>query len=85
MQPNPNHKATSDIIEEALNKAITMHEDHEEGDIVVDWVLISFVTNVDSQKQSAYPMFLSNGIMPEYRARGLLATGLVKLTEGEED
>lgn len=69
----------SDLIEEALNKAMQLNEDYEEGDIIIDWVLVSFAANPDVDKSNAYPTFFSNGEIPTYRARGLLTTALMHL------
>jgi hypothetical protein len=78
----------SDLIEAALNEAITSFEDYEEGDLLVDWVVVAYVTNPDKEKRSMYPMLYPNGEIPTYRARGLLTTGLMYLrreAEEEED
>lgn len=71
----------SDIVEKALNEVIHLIEDHEDGDLLVDWVVVAYVTNSDPEKTSGYPMIFSNGDMPTYRARGLLTTGLLKLEQ----
>ena len=63
-------------IEAVLNEVLETNEDHEDGDILVDWVVVAFVTNVDEEKESGYPMFVSNGLIPGYRVRGLLQTGI---------
>ncbi len=73
-----NNKA-SDIVEKALNEVLHLIEDYEEGDVLVDWVVVAFVANPDAEKNSGYPMIFPNGEMPLYRARGLLGTALVKL------
>jgi hypothetical protein len=73
----------SDLVETVLNRALSCMEDHEEGDILVDWVVVAYVTNPDKEKRSGYPMLFANGEMPDYRARGLLHTAL--LTIGEEE
>jgi hypothetical protein len=78
-------KEVSNRVESVLNEVLSEYEDHEDGDILVDWIVVAYVTNPDSEKESAYPMLFSNGEMPTYRARGLLTTGLVYLnTNGEE-
>lgn len=73
----------SDKIEAVLNEVLTKEDDYEEGDILVEWVVIAYVTNPDSEKESAYPMLFSNGEIPTYRARGLLTTGLMYLNQIE--
>lgn len=77
-------KDFSDKIEVALRDVISEMEDYEEGDILVDWVVVAYVTNADKEKAGAYPMLFSNGEMPHYRARGLLVTGLENLKGMEE-
>lgn len=72
---------SSDLVEAALNKVLKDIEDHEEGDMLIDWVMVCYVTNVDKEKTSGYPMLFSNGDMPAYRARGLLTTALLKLED----
>jgi hypothetical protein len=46
--------------------------------------LIAYVTNPDKEKGSAYPMYYSNGDIPTYRARGLLATAMLYLGQEED-
>ena len=85
-----NGKEASDIIEAAINQALVSNEDHDENDMLVDWVVLSFVANPDTEKGGAYPMFVSNGNMPTYRVIGLLHAGLLayeqfsELNEGED-
>ena len=79
-----NDKA-SDFIEEALNKVIQTAEDYDDGDILVDWAVICYVTNPDKEKGSGYPMYFSNGDIPMYRARGLFTTGLFYLNQAQEE
>jgi hypothetical protein len=67
---------TSTVIEKALNSVLSEQEDWEEGDLLVEWAVIAYVANPNSEKGSAYPMFFSNGELPTYRARGLFTTGL---------
>lgn len=74
-----NSKEASNVVEAALNKVLSEMPDYEEGDLLVEWVLIAYVANPDDEKNSAYPMLFSNGEMPTYRARGLLQTGLMSL------
>lgn len=69
----------SDQIEMAINKAMPTLEDYEEGDILVEWVVIAYTNNPDKEKGGAYPTFYSNGDIPTYRARGLLETALLSL------
>ncbi len=71
----------SDIVEKALREAIGLMDDHEDGDILIDWMVITFVDNANNDEGNAYPMLFSNGDMPTYRARGLLHTGLKFLNE----
>jgi hypothetical protein len=78
-------KEASDLVEAALNQAIQSNTDHEDGDLLLDWVLIAYVSNPDAEKRSGYPMLFSNGDMPTYRARGLLTTALMNLEVPEED
>lgn len=73
----------SDLVEAALNQAIKLVPDGEEGDLLVDWVVVCFVANPDEEKTSGYPMLFPNGDIPTYRARGLLNTGLAKLNAAE--
>lgn len=76
-------KENSDKIEKVLAEVMFEMEDHEAGDLLVDWIVVAYVTNPDNEKESAYPMLYSNGEMPTYRARGLLATGLKFLNEDD--
>jgi hypothetical protein len=69
-------KRNSDKIEKVLQEVMFEMDDQEEGDLLVDWIVVGYVTNPDDEKASAYPMLYSNGEMPTYRARGLLETGL---------
>lgn len=66
----------SDLIETALNEAIKGFEEHDDGDILVEWVLVAYVTNPEQELGDRYPVLYSNGTIPTYRARGLLTTGL---------
>lgn len=75
----PDRMENAAKIEKVLNEVMFEMEDHEEGDLLVDWVVIGYVANPDDEKNSAYPMLFSNGDMPTYRARGLLETGLIFL------
>jgi hypothetical protein len=67
-------KESSDKVEAVLNTVLAEMEDYEEGDILVEWVVVAYVANPDDTKNSAYPMLYSNGEMPTHRVRGLLAT-----------
>ncbi len=69
----------SDLVEEALNKALPMLDGYDENDILVDWVVVAYVDSTSPDGVSGYPMLFSNGDMPGYKARGLLRTGLTKL------
>jgi hypothetical protein len=75
----------SDLVELALNEAITQLDGYEDGDLLVEWVLVAYTTNPDKESASAYPMLYSNGELPTYRARGLLATGLKMLDFVQEE
>lgn len=66
-------------IEKVLQEVMFEMDDSEEGDLLIEWVVVAYVTNPDDEKNSAYPMLYSNGEMPTYRARGLLETGLIML------
>jgi len=77
-------KEVSDKVEAVLNELLSEMEDHEEGDLLVDWVLVTYVTNPDKEKKSAYPMLWSNGEIPVYRALGLLRIGLMSLNDSLE-
>lgn len=70
-------KERSNQIEAVLNEVIPEIEGYEEGDILVEWIVVAYVTNPgDEEGAAAYPLIYSNGVMPYYRARGLLVTGL---------
>jgi len=73
------YKETSDKIEAVLNSVLPELDDHRDGDILVDWVVVAYVTNPDEDEKSAYPMLFSNGRMPTYRAMGLLRIGQVSM------
>lgn len=75
--------AGSDAIEQVLNQVLPTMEGHEEGDILVEWVLVAYVENVNNDDEHGYPMLYSNGNMPTYRARGLLETALNKINNPE--
>ena len=89
-----NDKERSDIIEEALRRALTLCEDHVDGDLVTDWICAAYVTNPDKEKGGGVVIFVANGVMPEYRAKGLLIQAkqdldimyaMEVLKEGDED
>jgi len=67
---------TSDKIEAVLNEMLPTLEDYEEGDILIEWAVICYVSNPDSEKQSGYPMLFSNNDIPSHHARGLYRTAL---------
>lgn len=75
----------SDGIEKAILEGMAANEGYTEGDMLVEWVVVAYVTN-PSESTDAYPMFFSNGSIPTYRARGLLHTGLkmIELPENDE-
>jgi hypothetical protein len=73
----------SNLIESAIIQSLKSHEHHLEDDILIDWVVVAYVTNPDMEQGSGYPTFFSNGEMPSYRARGLLETGLLTLSVPE--
>ena len=66
----------SAVIENALNEVLPEMSDYEEGDLLVDWAVITYVTNPNEEKQSGYPMLFANGKMAHYRALGLLTVAL---------
>lgn len=70
-------KEASDMIEKAIEAALTSNEDYVPGDILMDWVVIAFTANPDKEAGSSYPMFFRDGQMPDYRARGLLAQAMI--------
>lgn len=70
-------KEASDIIEEAINRAIQDGDDYDPGDIITDWVLIAYCVNPDSEKGGVYPRFVSNGLIPEHALKGLLLQALI--------
>lgn len=74
-------KEASNLVESAISQALESVEDHEEGDILVEWVVIAYVSNPDEGGTNGYPMLFSNGEIPTYRARGLLTTALMKLQD----
>ena len=74
-------KERSDLIEKAIRDAMVDSDDFEEGDILIDWVVVGYATNPDKEKASVYPMFMSNGDIPTYRVVGLLALALENLNE----
>ena len=76
-------KEASNLIEATLTEAVQHIEDHEDGDLLLDWVVVAFVANPDKEKRSGYPMFFPNGEMPDYRARGLLHTALLCIGDEE--
>lgn len=65
----------SDLIERALTEAITSFEDYEEGDFLVEWVVVAYVANPNVDTHS-YPQMYSNGNIPRHRAIGLLNIAL---------
>lgn len=75
-------KEASDIIEEALNKAVSKLDGYQEGDFIGDWIVVGYSSNPDTEKGGAYPMLFSNGNMPDYRAKGLLSTAMLYLDAG---
>lgn len=75
----------SDAIEEAIKKALPSIEGHKDGDMLIDWVLVAYVDNPDDSQMGAYPMFYSNGEMPNYHAVGLLTVGLSCLNENHPE
>lgn len=70
----------SNRIEKVLLEVLPEMEDHEEGDVLVEWMTICYVSNPDSENSYAYPLIYSNGVMPNHTVRGLLHTAL-KLSE----
>lgn len=72
-------KEASNLIEAALNQSLQSNEDYEEGDLLMDWVVVAYTANPDEEKGGSYPVFYPNGTIPTYRARGLLRTALTML------
>lgn len=75
----------SDAIEAAINSALPNLDDHKEGDMLLDWIVVAYVANADPEAGSGYPMLFSNGNMPSYRAIGLLTMGMVQLENNLDD
>lgn len=69
------NEEVSRVIEDAFSKVMPEIEGYEEGDLLIDWVLIAAVTNPNDDSGYAYPMFFMNGEAPAYRTLGLFATG----------
>ena len=61
-------KHISDIVEEALLEVLPEMEDYEEGDSC-RMMTICFCSNSDKNKDYAYPLLYSNGVMPNHHAR----------------
>lgn len=72
-------KDASNAIESILSQVLTERNGWEEGDVLIDWALVAYVTNADPETKSAYPMLFANGEIPTYRARGLFHTALIYL------
>lgn len=72
----------SDLIEAAIEQALPQFEEHEQDDMVVEWVVIAYVANA-KENDSRYPMLFSNGNLATHRARGLLHTGLKMLNSDD--
>lgn len=72
----------SDLIEAAVSEAVKKMEDYREGDILVEWAVICYVTNPDREKGDAHPILFSNGLMPTHHAVGLLQMSLTRLSFG---
>jgi len=85
LRSDMDRKEQADVIEKALNSVIPEQEGWQEGDILVEWATIAYVTNPEIDKESAYPMFFSNGEIPVHRARGLFITALDLLDNEEDD
>lgn len=66
-------------VEAVLNEVLSEQEDWEEGDILVDWVVVCYLANPDKDLGGSYPMLFSNGEMPTYRIRGLLKTAMMQV------
>ena len=71
-------KEASDLVEAAINQAMKSNENYDPDDILVDWVAVGFCANPDKEKGGCYPMLFSNGLMPDYRVRGLLIQALLE-------
>lgn len=76
-------REASNVIETALLQVIPENENWEEGDMLVEWALIAYVANPNTD-DSSYPMYFSNGSMATHHARGLLVTGLHMLEPDTE-
>lgn len=75
----------SDLIEVAVSEAIKSMDDHRDGDILVEWVVLGYVTNPDREEGDAHPVLVSNGLIPTHHAIGLLRKALFKLEWGGWD
>lgn len=75
----------SDRIEQALSVSMAEFDDFEEGDIITEWITVVCMTNPNTGRTAAYPMFFSSGAMPVHVARGLLHTGLKHLDQDDDD
>lgn len=73
----------SDLIEAALNEAIKDLDGHDDSDILMDWVVVCFVTSPDKETGNGYPTLYSNGELPNYRAKGLLVQALDQIRKDE--
>jgi hypothetical protein len=77
------HEEASNIVEKALQEAITMMDGYDDGDILVEWALVAYVTNVSNEENSeVYPTMFSNGSMATHRAVGLFHAGIDMITGG---
>lgn len=77
------HEKASDIIERAIEEACKISDGHEDGDILIEWALVAYVTNPNRpiENQEVYPVFYANGTMPTHRAVGLFQAG-IDMTKG---
>lgn len=73
----------SDLVEAALVEAIKGLDGTEDGDLLMDWVVVCFVANPEKETGNGYPMLYSNGELPNYRAKGLLMQGLDQIRRDE--
>lgn len=69
----------ADLIEEGIMKAFKSSGDYDQGDMLVDWIVVAYTENPDIEKGGAYPMLFSNGSMAHYKAVGLLTNALEML------
>lgn len=72
-------KELSNALERAINEVISNFENYEQGDFAVDWAVVAYVANASNEDRGVFFTLYSNGSMPDYKARGLYAEGIVML------